>query len=196
MRLFCSTCNLKFSSKAYNSHQFFHRQTFKSFKCTYSNCSLIFKKYSNFKTHLMRSKHTGNNLISNSTFFSCHICNYKINIRTLFYKYLYQHIRDGISLNCPFIKSCKVEKTFSRYEALRTHFVRRHSRNSIQKTLLENNEDTGLINITNDINIQNIAQETLAEQLPCDNGNILENISLKLLDFFVFKVGIKTFPDQ
>lgn len=174
--------------KAYNSHQFLHRQTCRRFHCVYPNCSLIFNKYSNFRAHLMRSKHMDNNLISNYTFFSCNICSYKTKIRTLFHKHLYQHIRDGIPLHCPFIKSCKIEKLFSKYETLRTHFVRRHSQVSVQETSMENND----ISLTNTTNIQNIIVETVAEQLPCDNGNI-ENICLKLLTSLYLKLESKHF---
>lgn len=96
MSIFCSICDLKiFGIKAYNNHQFFHRQTSKRFQCAYPNCSLIFNKYLNFKAHLVRSKHTGDNLIVDGTFFSCNICEYKSKVKTLFYKHLYQHIRDG-----------------------------------------------------------------------------------------------------
>jgi len=189
MNLFCSVCNLKFSGiKAYNNHQIFHRQTSRKFQCVYPNCFLIFNKYSNFRTHLVRSKHTGDNLISNNTFFSCNICECKIKIRTLFYKHLYQHIRDGIPLKCPFIKSCKIEKLFSRYETLRTHFVRRHSQANIQQTLLKDNEDIRLINTTD---VQNM-QEIFAEHLPCDNEN-LENMCLKLLTSLYLKLESKHF---
>lgn len=72
--------------------------------------------------------------------FSHVICRYKIKVRILFYKHLYQH-KDGVPSNCSFTESCKAEKTFSGKhfsETLRTHFVR-HSQDSVQKTSLENN---------------------------------------------------------
>jgi len=190
MSLFCSICNLRFSGiKAYNSHQFFHRQNCKRFQCANPNCSLIFNKYSNFRAHLVRSNHMSDNLIFNSTFFSCNVCSYKVKVRTLFYKHLYQHIRDGIPLNCPFYKSCQIEKSFSRYETLRTHFVRRHSQDSVQETLLENNKDIRPIDTAS---IQNSNEEIVAEQLSCNNEN-LENICLKLLTSLYLKLESKHF---
>lgn len=66
-------------------------------------------------------------------------------------------------------ESCKVDKTFSKHETLRTHFVKRHPKDSVQKFSFENNEDIGLTNTTN---IQNIAQETFVKQFPCNNGNL------------------------
>jgi len=206
MSLFCFICKLKFSGiKAYNSYQFFHRQTCRRFECAYPNCSLIFNNYSNFRAHLFRSKHTGDNLISDSKslFFSCHICRYRNQIKTLFYKHLYQHIKDGIPLKCPFNKSCKIEKPFCRHETLRTHFVRRHSQFSVQEILLENNDINTTDNIQNNIqnnedinttdNVQNIIQETFAEQLPCNNENVFENICMKLLASLYLKLESKHF---
>ena len=111
----------------------------------------------------------------------------------LYFISIYISISKNISISLNLLKSCKIEKSFSRYETLRTHFTRKHLQVNVQVLLQETSIENNDINLTNTTNIQNIIEEIVAEQLPCDNGNI-ENICLKAINFFVFKIEIKTFP--
>lgn len=125
----CSLCAYKFTFIGrYNAHQYFHRNTLNArFICAHASCNKEFTKYSNFRMHLFRN-HSVKKKSSIENIFKCNIltCVYHCNMVKDLSSHMFQHIKDGMTVECPLQNCNAMTTTYSTISKLKSHIYRKH----------------------------------------------------------------------
>lgn len=131
----CKICKAKFSLiNQYNEHQFIHKFDMEPrFFCLYNNCRHQFSKYNSFKLHIYRKHYS-----TSKKLLKCNVsqCNFITETCFKFNSHLYDHIRKGKYIFCPY-SNCNVATSFSSDANFRAHVFRKHSsqRSNLYKIL-------------------------------------------------------------
>lgn len=127
----CCICKLNLKSiDKYQVHLRYHRNVpGAQFKCVQRNCAVICKTYAQFKNHIFRN-HSNKAIVAHSkhvTLFTCNVtgCNYQNNDVKGFCKHVYNHVKRGVELKCPFVLKCKCETIFKNVNAIKQHICRK-----------------------------------------------------------------------
>lgn len=199
--LACSICSYKVQTvQAYSKHLALHRNTpGVTFKCLHPNCGLSFSAYLRYRQHIFR-RHTRTLLRVNNKgaihllLCNVHECNFQTENRREFCTHLYNHIRQGVELLCPFcnIPSNVPKLKYRNANNLKQHLFRKHfncNTNETSSPVLVSNGNRMPFNdldLDDDISIQ-------TEE--CNED--IEELSLKLLSSLYLALESKyCLPDK
>lgn len=133
----CRICKVIFNQiTAYNKHQFLHRYDFNIvYYCLYPNCHYQFQKYVTFKAHIYR-----NHCKLNKFVFHCNVkyCKYSANSTSKYNRHMYEHIRKGQSVFCPY-QYCNNVTLFKSIVNYKAHVFRWHSVKTIESKKFDTN---------------------------------------------------------
>lgn len=140
MSIICSNCEKSFvSPRQYNCHQYFHRNLRNArFVCQYEQCKMQFAKYKNFKMHVYRSHVI---YVKDSIhIFKCNFekCDFVTGLKFSLSSHMYDHIRTGKVIKCPYSECSKSVHLFKTVVALKSHFYRLHYADKKQPNSSEN----------------------------------------------------------